>query len=463
MIRAVLMTSAAWLSFPSVESIARAQGPDYLRAHYVNREYEVPMRDGARLFTAVYSPKDTTQPYPMLLFRTQSGVSPYGEDQYPGTLGPSAHFGRSGYIFVYQDIRGRWMSEGTFQVLRPHIADKRGPNDVDESSDTYDTIEWVLKNIANHNGKVGLYGTSYRGWLAAAGMIDAHPALKAVSPQAPVGDTFVGDDWHHNGALFLNHTFFYMHNTAPPRPDYGTPDGYDFFLRLGPLSNINARYYHGEVPYWDAIVEHGTYDDFWKPIRLTPHFRNIKPAVLVVGGWFDAEDLFGALLNYHELERLSPGTNCTLVMGPWVHGGWNEAKVDGSQLGAVSFGSATAEFYRERIEFPFFEYHLKGRGSFQPAEALMFETGANIPCGRHAARSATSCIFTSAEGLPMRRRSRPRPRATTTSTPAILPGRFPTTTKPTSAWRPSSWSPISVSQRAAPTCWCTRPNRWPRR
>ena len=364
-----------------------AQGPEYLSEHYVKREYQIPMRDGARLFTAVYSPKDTTQDYPLLLFRTQSGVLPYGEDQFPGVLGPSPHFGRAGYIFVYQDIRGRWMSEGTFVPLRPHIANKQGPQDVDESTDTYDTIDWLLKNVPHHNGKAGLYGTSYRGWLAAAGMIDAHPALKAVSPQAPVGDTFVGDDWHHNGALFLNHTFFYMpiqgklrpapFNVPPPRPDYGTPDGYDFFLRLGPLSNVNARYYKGEVPRWDELARHGTYDEFWKSMRLVPHLKNIKPAVLIVGGWFDAEDLFGTLLTYQTIERANPGTSNVLVMGPWIHGGWNMLKVDGSRLGAVSFDSPTAEFYREKFEFPFFEYHLKGNGSPKTPEALMFETGAN--------------------------------------------------------------------------------------
>ena len=272
-------------------------------------------------------------------------------------------------------------------MLRPHKADKRGQRDVDESTDTYDTIDWLLKNVPNHTGKVGLYGTSYRGWLAAAGMIDAHPALKAVSPQAPVGDTFIGDDWHHNGALFLAHTFFYApfkgsartgpSKTPLPRPDYGTPDGYDFFLRLGPISNANKRYFQDQVPYWNEVLSHPTYDDHWKSLRLGPHLKNIKPAVLVVGGWFDAEDLFGALLSYREVEEQNPHAKNTLVMGPWIHGGWNEAKVDGSQLGSVSFGSKTAEYYREQIELPFFEFHLKGTGNWEPAEALVFETGTN--------------------------------------------------------------------------------------
>jgi putative CocE/NonD family hydrolase len=383
----ILTATFVFIGTLSSAAHIRAQGPQYLAEHYVKREYQIPMRDGARLFTAVYSPRDTTRTYPLLLFRTQSGVSPYGEDRFPQVLGPSPHFARAGYIFVYQDIRGRWMSEGSFVVLRAHIADKRGPQDVDESSDTYDTIDWLLKNVADHNGKVGLYGASYRGWLAAAGMIDAHPALKAVSPQAPVGDTFVGDDWHHNGALFLNHTFFYMpfkdrprpapFNVPPPRPDYGTPDGYDFFLRLGPLSNVNARHFKGEIPYWNKITRHGAYDEYWKSVRLVPHLKDVKPAVLVVGGWFDAEDLFGTLLTYHAIERQNPGASNVLVMGPWVHGGWNDLNVDGSRLGPVSFGSQTAEFYREAVEFPFFEYHLKGNRTLEPPEALVFETGAN--------------------------------------------------------------------------------------
>jgi putative CocE/NonD family hydrolase len=363
------------------------QGSDYIRAHYDKREYQIPMRDGVKLFTAVYTPKDTSRTYPLLMIRTQSGVLPYGEDQFPATLGPSAHFGRAGYIFVYQDIRGRFMSAGKFIVLRPHLPDKKGPQDVDESTDTFDTIDWLLKNVANNNGKVGHYGTSYRGWLAAAGMIDAHPALKAVSPQAPIGDTFLGDDWHHNGALFLTHTFFYSplkayhftepYKAAPPRRDYGTPDAYDFFLRLGPLPNANERYFQNQVPYWNEVLSHPNYDDYWKGLRLGPHLKNIKPAVLVVGGWFDAEDLYGTLLTYRELEQANPSATNTLVMGPWIHGGWNDAKVDGSRLGSVSFASMTAEYYREKIEFPFFEFHLKGEGSFQPPEALMFETGTN--------------------------------------------------------------------------------------
>lgn len=365
-----------------------AQGLEFVKAHYTKYEYKVPMRDGVRLFTAVYAPKDTSRTYPILMIRTQSGVRPYGADLYPNDLGPSPLFGKQGYIFVYQDIRGRWMSQGTFVNMRPHNPAKNGPQDIDESSDTYDTIDWLVKHVPNHNGKVGLYGTSYRGFLAAAGMIDAHPALKAVSPQAPIMDWFMGDDWRHNGALFLAHAFFYMPLQGRDRPepfkklpyspfDFGTSDAYDFYLRLGPLANADARYFRGEVPYWNELMKHGTYDEFWKARDLRPHLRNIKPAVLTVGGWFDAENLFGTLEAFRRLEATSPNTANLLVMGPWVHGGWNSGQGDGSSLGPVSFNVATADFYREKIELPFFEFHLKGQGTFKPPKAWVFETGTN--------------------------------------------------------------------------------------
>ena len=380
-----------WLGLMLLLSVACpqfaiAQGLDWIQAHYDKREYQIPMRDGIKLFTAVYSPKDTAQNHPLLMIRTQSGIRPYGEDQFPATLGPSPLFPTAKYIFVYQDIRGRWMSEGDFVVMRPHQPNKSLPRDIDESTDTYDTIDWLVKHVPNNNGKVGHYGTSYRGWLAAAGMIDAHPALKAVTPQAPIADTFVGDDWHHNGALFLNHTFFYSPlkgykrsgptSTPPPRRDYGTPDGYDFFLRLGSLANAESRYFKGEVPYWTEVMQHPTYDEFWKRTVLLPHLKNIRPAVLIVGGWYDAEDLYGTLATYHQIERANPTTSNTLVMGPWIHGGWNQGR--GDSLGSVTFNANTAEYYRERIEFPFFEYHLHGRGEYRPSEALMFETGTNV-------------------------------------------------------------------------------------
>ncbi len=368
-----------------------AQGTEDVKAHYTKSEYQIPMRDGARLFTTVFAPRDTAQTYPLLLVRTQSGARPYGPDEYPGTLiGPSSlpHFVKEGYIFVVQDVRGRWMSEGVFVNMRPHDPNKKTPQDIDESSDAYDTVDWLLKNVPNHNGNVGLYGTSYRGFYAACGMTDAHPAIKAVSPQAPIVDWFMGDDWHHNGALFLAHAFNSMPAIGKPRPlpmkeplagkfDYGTPDAYDFFLRLGPLANVDARYFKGGVPFWNELTRHDTYDAFWQARNLRPHVKNIRPAVLTVGGWFDAENLFGALEMHQRLEAARANENNLFVMGPWIHGGWNGGQANGASLGHVSFGAETAVFFREKIELPFFEFHLKGKGAFKAPRALIFETGTN--------------------------------------------------------------------------------------
>jgi putative CocE/NonD family hydrolase len=364
-----------------------AQGLDEVKARYTKYEYRIPMRDGKRLFTAVYVPKDQAQPYPILLMRTPYSVRPYGADQYTNNLGPSALFGKAGYIFAYQDVRGRWMSEGEFVNMRPHNLDKEGPHGIDESTDTYDTIAWLLKNVPNNNGKVGQWGISYPGFYTACGMIDAHPALKAASPQAPVMDWFIGDDWHHNGALFLPHMFNFMARFDIPRPqptkkfdprfDHETPDGYDFFMHVGPLSEANTRWFSGKAAFFEEATKHGTYDDFWKARNLRPHLVDVKPAVLTVGGWFDAENLFGALEVYRNLRKNSPKTSNRLVMGPWVHGGWGGAG-EGAKLGDVPFNAKTSEFYREHIELPFFEYYLRGKGEMKHPEAWVFETGTNV-------------------------------------------------------------------------------------
>lgn len=361
----------------------RAQGVEYLTKHYTKAEHQIPMRDGVRLYTAVYTPKDTSRSYPILLARTQSGIRPYGNDQYPRDLGPSPLFGKEGFIFVHQDIRGRWMSEGTYVYQRPHQPAK-GPKDVDESSDAYDTINWLLKNVRHHNGKVGYQGASYRGLLAAQAAIDAHPALKAVSPQAPVVDTFIGDDWHHNGAFFLSHAVFYAPRLGTPRPQpirepnyspfhFGTPDGYDFYLRLGPRSQIDAKHFHGRNLFWNELTAHPTYDEYWKARNLRPHLTNIKPALLTVGGWFDAENLFGTLEAHRCFQE--DKANNFLVMGPWIHGGWNSGP--GASLGPVSFNSNTAQYFREAVELPFFNFYLKGKGALKLPKALAFETGTN--------------------------------------------------------------------------------------
>jgi hypothetical protein len=357
-----------------------SQGLDEIKATYTKREAYVPMRDGVRLFTAIYTPKDQSRPYPIMLTRTPYNVSPYGADQYRENLGPSELFARDGFIFVYQDVRGRWMSEGTFDHMRPHA----GP--INESKDTYDTIEWLLKNVGGHNGRVGMWGISYPGFYTSAGIVDAHPALKAASPQAPVADWFTTDDWHHNGAFMLAHAFrWFAGNGWPftqPTPvrtgtpiDLGTQDGYDFYLRLGPLKNANEKYFKREMPFWTDMMAHGQYDEFWKARNIRPHLTGIRPAVMTVGGWFDAENLFGALETYHAIERQSPGALNILVMGPWVHGGW--ARGPGDALGDVRFDAPTGVQYRERVELPFFKTLLKEDGRPDLPEATMFETGRN--------------------------------------------------------------------------------------
>lgn len=356
-------------------------------AAYTKFEYKIPMRDGVKLHTAVFVPKDDSQTYPILLTRTPYSCSPYGVDRYPEGVGPNPLFAKSGYIFVKQDVRGRWMSEGTFVDMRPIRTGKKGPTDTDESTDTYDTIDWLLKNVKGHNGKVGQWGISYPGFYTVCGMIDAHPALKASSPQAPVTDWFVGDDWHHNGALFLPHVFNFMPAFGKPRPgptskypylpfEHGTPDGYKFFLEMGPLANADKNYFKGEIAFWNEVMGHPNYDAWWKARNVRQHVKNIKPAVLTVGGWFDAENLFGALETFKAAEANNPPKANTLVMGPWVHGGWN--RQDGDKLGDVSFHAKTGEFYREKIEFPFFEYHLKGRADVAMPKAWVFETGTNV-------------------------------------------------------------------------------------
>ena len=357
-----------------------------VKANYTKSEHMIPMRDGVKLFTAAYSPKDTSQKYPILLNRTPYSCAPYGADAYKENIGPSPLFAKEDYIVVYQDVRGAWMSEGTYVNMRPQNEHKSKPSDIDESSDTYDTIDWLVKNIPNNNGRVGMWGISYPGFYTAVGMIDAHPALKAASPQAPISDWFIGDDFHHNGTLFLPHAFnfFTGFGKARPKPtaigdgsrfNHGTPDGYKFFLEMGPLANADARYLHGNIAYWNEMMEHPNYDAWWKARDTRPHLRNIKPAVMTVGGWFDAEDLFGALNTYKSVEKQSPGAHNILVMGPWFHGGW--ARGDGEGLGEVRFGSKTSVFYRENIELPFFNYYLKDKGELKLPEAYVFETGSN--------------------------------------------------------------------------------------
>ncbi|HZH32415.1 MAG TPA: CocE/NonD family hydrolase [Pyrinomonadaceae bacterium] len=357
-----------------------------VRASYQKREFRIPMRDGVKLFTSVYLPRDTSRTYPIMFTRTPYTVSPYGEDKYKENLGPSAHFMREGYIFVYQDVRGKFLSEGEYMDVRPYKPRKGGATDIDESTDAYDTIEWLVKNIPHHNGRVGMWGISYPGFYTSMGLLDAHPALRAASPQAPIADWFIGDDWHHNGTLFLAHTVPFFSSFGLPRPQpttewpppgfkYGTPDGYKFFLDMGALPNANEKYYKGQIAFWNELMAHPNYDDYWKARNVPQHLSRIRPAVLTVGGWFDAEDLYGALKTYEAIERKNPGISNSLVMGPWLHGGW--AGMDGDTLGDINFGEKTGVFYREKIEFPFFQCVLKDRCDERLPEAYIFETGSN--------------------------------------------------------------------------------------
>jgi len=359
---------------------------DYVKSHYTKYEFRIPMRDGKRLFTSVYVPKDTSQAWPILMDRTPYDVAPYGEDQYKKSLGPSDEFEKAGYIFVYQDVRGRYLSEGEFVEMHPHIDVKKSPKDVDESSDTYDTIEFLLKHVANNNGKVGIWGISYPGFYTSASIIDSHPALKAASPQAPMTNLFLGDDAYHGGAFMLAANFgFYtsfkpMAEPSPPPKvpvpfDFGTPDGYKFYLQAGSLRELEQKYLKGSNWLFTDQMTHDTYDDYWKARDLSRHMKNIRCAVMIVGGWFDAEDLSGPFKSFHAIEQNNPGTPDSLVVGPWVHGGW--ARGPGDHLGDAQFAARTSEYFRAAMQFPFFEFYLKGKGSAIP-KAWVFETGTNV-------------------------------------------------------------------------------------
>jgi len=388
-ISTLVLAASVFLASPTVRAQEAGKEPpkeDYVRAHYTKYEYRIPMRDGKKLFTSVYVPKDDSQPYPILMDRTPYSVGPYGEDAYKKSVGPSEEFQKAGYIFVYQDVRGRYMSEGEFVEMHPHIDVKHSTADVDDSTDTYDTIEFLLKHVANNNGKVGIWGISYPGFYTSASIIDSHPALKAASPQAPMTDLFSTDDAYHGGAFMLAANFgFYTAFTPMPEPaeppktrvpfDFGTPDGYEFYLKAGATRNLDKLYLKGSNPLFNDQLLHTTYDDYWKVRDLSRHMKNIKCAVMTVGGWFDGEDLSGPFKTFHAIDQFNPGLANSLVVGPWVHGGW--AITDGDHLGDVQFGAKTSEFFRANIQFPFFEYYLKGKGASLP-KAYVFETGTNV-------------------------------------------------------------------------------------
>lgn len=362
----------------------------YIQDNYAKREVMIPMRDGVKLFTAIYEPKAKSEKYPILLNRTPYTVAPYGADKFRTSLGPSELYAREGFIFVYQDVRGKTMSEGEFMDVRPDI-DNKTPKDIDESTDTYDTIDWLIKNVENNNGRVGTYGISYPGFYTSAGSIDSHPALKACSPQAPVSDWFNGDDMHHNGALFLaqNYSFFRFFGQYRATPNFDftylkqwtgrqTQDGYDFYLNLGGLKET-ADYYQTalgtRIQFWDEMMKHPTYDQFWKDRNILPKLKNITCATMTVGGWYDNEDLYGALQTYQHIEKQNPNIPLNvLVIGPWDHGGWS--RNDGDWLGTAYFGQKTGEYYRANLELPFFNHFLKDKGDMSKVkEVNLFDTG----------------------------------------------------------------------------------------
>ncbi|HJV89064.1 MAG TPA: CocE/NonD family hydrolase [Holophagaceae bacterium] len=358
--------------------------PNPVQERYTKQEVMIPMRDGVKLFTQVYAPKDTSKPHPILLQRTPYSVAPYGAEKFRRGVGPSPLFLAEDYIVVYQDVRGRWMSEGDFVDMRPVNPKKQG-KDIDEGTDTYDTIDWLVKNVPANNGRVGQWGISYPGHYTIQGMLSGHPALVAVSPQAPMIDIWQGDDTYHNGAFQLaaNFSFFTFFQSQrekpsaepPKRMDLHVTDGYRWFLEQGPVANLEKNILKGKEPIWTDYVKHTAFDAYWQARNLRPHLHDVKPAVMTVGGWFDAEDLYGPLATYRSLAQQSPATDQMLVMGPWTHGEW--ASGDGSRIGNATFGSKTSAWYQQELELKFFNHHLKGAEDPKLAKVNAFETGAN--------------------------------------------------------------------------------------
>jgi len=345
------------------------------------------MRDGAKLFTVVYVPKDKTKKHAFLINRTCYNASEYADYKTYGH--PSKYLVQDGYIIVFQDVRGRYMSDGVFNNMTPNIPgnDKKNKTAIDESSDTYDTIEWLLKNVKGNNGKAGIYGISYPGFYSAASLPDAHPALKAVSPQAPVSDFFF-DDFHHQGAYLESYTpafpvFGYQKDSLTKQNWFDEPlmrmynlrpkDAYNFYMQLGPLKNITAKYHHDNF-FWKQIIDHPNYDEFWQKRNIIPHLKNVTPAVMTVGGWFDAEDLYGPLNIYKAIEKTTPKAYNTIVMGPWSHGAW--AREEGkSTHNHIYFGDSISTFYQRNIERKFFSHFLKDGENPKLPEAYMYDTG----------------------------------------------------------------------------------------
>lgn len=356
---------------------------NYVSENYTKKEVRIKMRDGAELFTSIYFPKDTSKKYPIIMQRTPYDCAPYGEDKFKRSIGPSETMMKEGYIVIYQDVRGRYMSDGLYDNMRAFIPNKKSKKDIDEASDTYDTIDWLVKNVENNNGNVGVWGISYPGFYASYSLLSNHPALKAVSPQAAISDFFF-DDFHHNGAYLLSYwkvtpLFGPQKNKLTTEdwfkfPNIGTNDDYQFFLDAGPLVNLD-KYYDKSNEFWQQLKDHSSYDEFWQKRGILQHMKNIKPAVMFVGGWFDAEDLYGPLNTYTTVEKNSKNYN-TIVMGPWSHGDWarNSAR---QVIGNINFGDSISGFYQKNIEANFFRHFLKrnGKGENKLPEAYVFDTG----------------------------------------------------------------------------------------
>ncbi len=371
----ILLGGAAFFLSPRLPSMQT--GPDFSQI-FKKTDVFIPMRDGVRLHTKIYVPKDSKQPLPFLLERTPYGLKD-DEKGFTTRLRYYDELIRDGYIFVFQDIRGRYLSEGQFVMLRPP-RDKSDPKAIDESTDTYDTIEWLLKNVPNHNGRVGVLGISYGGWLTVMAMIDPHPALKAVSEQASPADMFLGDDFHHNGAFRLSYGFEYVSEMETSKTnyyfDFNRYDTFEWYLNLGPLPSANQKFFHGKLPTWNAFVEHPNYDGYWQRQAVPPYLDKVTVPNLNVAGWWDQEDFYGPMKIYETLEKQDSKRLNYLVVGPWNHGGWSSNKT-GRTLGKIDFDADTSKYFREKIQAPWFAYWLKDQGSLPLTGALTFQTGSN--------------------------------------------------------------------------------------
>jgi len=358
------------------------QEVNYVDQNYDKSNYQIEMRDGVRLYTIVYTPKDHSQTYPILMQRTPYSIGPYGERK-RSSLSTNDLLEKDKYIFVFQDVRGKFMSEGEFVDMRPVLTAYNSNKDVDETTDTWDTVEWLIHNIENNNSKVGLCGISYPGFYTVMGSIHAHPAMVCTSPQAPISDWFLWDDMHHNGALTLPLSFNFFQSFGKARPEptasrpshlqYNSADAYHFFLDMGPVKNANENYLHGTIDFWNQFTGHPNYDSFWQSRSTLSHLSDITPAILTVGGWYDSEDLSGALHTYKTIEKNNPGAVNMLVMGPWTHGGWSRPDSDNPSL--IPLRQEDTHFFQNEIEYRFFHHYLKGGGSMDLPEAWVFDTG----------------------------------------------------------------------------------------